>query len=152
MDYQCELQKAAPQPAVSIRTWASVQELPKVLGQSFAAVAQYLAEKGEQPAGPVFVAYYNMDMQNLDIEAGFPVARELEGRGAIRSSEIPGGDLASCVFTGPYSDMVPAYEALKTWVEGQGREPTGVSYEIYLNDPQTTPQQELQTRIIFPLK
>jgi effector-binding domain-containing protein len=98
------------------------------------------------------VAYYNMDMQNLDIEIGFPVPEKLEGQGAVRASRIPGGRLAACTYTGPYQDMAPAYDALARMVREQGLKATGVAYEIYLNDPQTTPPGELQTRILFPLK
>jgi effector-binding domain-containing protein len=152
MEYSCELYDGPAQPVVSIRTWASDKELPRILSQSFAAVVRFLAEKGEQPAGPAFIAYYKFDMQNLEFEAGFPVADKLEGRGAIRAGEIPGGKQASCLYVGPYKAMTPAYVALTAWVKASGYEPTGVAYEMYLNDPQTTPPEKLQTRIIFPLK
>jgi effector-binding domain-containing protein len=38
------------------------------------------------------------------------------------------------------------------WMAEQGYEGTGVSYELYLNDPTETPPAELQTQIIFPVK
>ena len=148
----CELLEQPAQPAVAIRTWTSAGDLPRVLGQTFSSLAQFLAEKGTQPSGPPFVAYYNMDMQNLDIEIGFPVPEKLEGQGAVRPSRIPGGRLAACTYTGPYQDLAPAYDALSRMVQERGLKATGVAYEIYLNDPQTTPPQELQTRILFPLK
>jgi len=34
------------------------------------AIAQYLGEQGQQPAGAPFEDYYNMDMQYLDVEIG----------------------------------------------------------------------------------
>jgi effector-binding domain-containing protein len=93
-----------------------------------------------------------MDMQDLDVEIGFPVARELPGRGDIRAGEIAGGKAATCLYTGPYEDIGQPYEALSQWMEENGYEPTGVAYEMYLNDPQETPPEELQTQIMFPLR
>jgi effector-binding domain-containing protein len=115
-------------------------------------MAQYLGELGEQPVGPPFVAYFNEDMADLDIEIGFPVARELPGRGGVQPSEIPGGKVATCLHVGPYGEIEPAYEALTEFVAESGHEATGICYEVYLNDPQETPPEALQTQILFPLK
>jgi effector-binding domain-containing protein len=152
MSYQCEVTKRASQPTLNIRTRTAVEDLPRVLGQAYGSIAQYLGELGEQPAGPPFVAYHNQDMQDLDIEIGFSVARQLPGRGDIQAGEIPGGKVATCLHIGPYSEIGPAYTALSQWMEEQGYEPTGVAYESYLNDPEQTPPEELRTQIAFPLK
>jgi effector-binding domain-containing protein len=140
------------QPVLSIRTKSAVQGLPQVLGVSLGAIAQYLGSLGENPAGAPFVAYYNMDMQNLDIEIGFPVSHPLAGQGNIQSTQIFGGKVATCLHVGPYSDIRPAYDALTQFIKEKGAEVTGVAYEFYLNDPQTVPPSELQTQIYFPLK
>jgi effector-binding domain-containing protein len=122
------------------------------LGRAYGAIAQYLGELGEQPVGPPFTAYYNMDMQNLDVEIGFPVSGRLPGKDDISASEIQGGKVATCLYTGPYSEIEPAYNALSQWMKDNGYEATGVAYEMYLNDPEQTAPQELQTQIVFPLK
>jgi effector-binding domain-containing protein len=88
----------------------------------------------------------------LTVEIGFPVSRVLDGRGEIISSEIPGGKIATCQHTGPYSEIKPAYEELMRCVAKEGYEAVGVAYEFYLNDPSLTSPQELVTQIIFPLK
>ena len=152
MNYNPEIKEQPARPALSIRTRTSVQALPEVVGQAYGKIAGYLAELGKVPAGAPFVAYYNMDMQDLDIEIGFPVAKPQEGKGEIRASQVPGGKLAFALHTGPYREIGPAYEALTQYVREQGCEPTGVSYEFYLNDPQETPPAELQTQVVFPLK
>jgi len=152
MSYKCELKEQPARPTMAIRTRAAVEDLPRVLGEVYGTIAQYLGELGEQPVGPPFTAYYNMDMQDLDVEIGFPVARELPGRGDIQASEIPGGKVATCLYTGPYSDMEPAYDALFQWMEENDYEASGVCYEIYLSDPEEVPPEEWQTQIVFPLK
>ena len=152
MSYACELKEQAAQPTLAIRTRTSVQDLPRRLGESFGAIAQYLGELGEHPTGAPFSAYYNMDMENLDVEIGFPVSRELPGRGDIQPGEIPGGKAATLLYTGPFSEMEPAYDALSQWMAENGHEPTGVAYEVYLSDPDEVPPEELQTLIMFPLR
>jgi effector-binding domain-containing protein len=152
MSYNCEVIDRPAQPVLSIRTRGAAQDLPAILGQAYGAIAQYLGQLGQAPAGAPFVAYYNMDMQNVDMEIGFPVAKPLAGKGNIQASEIPGGKAGTCLYIGPYDKMVPAYETLTQWMQAQGYTPTGVSYEIYLNDPQQVPPEALQTQIVFPIK
>ncbi len=152
MSYQCEVKNQPAQKTLSIRTRTAVQDLSQVFGKGYGAIAQYLGELGEQPIGPPFAAYYNMDMEDLDVELGFPVGRDLPGRAEIKAGEIPGGQVATCLSTGPYSEIESGYTALTRWMEEKGYEATGVSYELYLNDPNETPPAELQTQIIFPVK
>ena len=152
MTYKCEVKEQAVQPALSIRTRSSLQDLPQKIGEAIGAIAHYLAELKEPPAGPPFTAYYNMDMQDLDVEMGFPVTKLVPGKNEIRASEILGGKVATCLHTGPYNEIKSAYKALSEWMKENGHEEIGVAYEMYLNDPSHTPPQELKTQIAFPLK
>jgi effector-binding domain-containing protein len=149
---ECEAIHQPMQPVLSIRTRTSVDQLPDLVGQSYAAIMQYLQEAGGAPSGVPFAAYFNMDMQDLDVELGFPVAQALPGQGQIQPGAIPAGMVATCLYTGPYPQMGAAYEAITQWIKDHGYEPSGVSYEYYLNSPADCPPEELQTRIAFPLK
>jgi effector-binding domain-containing protein len=152
MSVACQLITRPTQPTLAIRTRTAVQDIPSVLGQTFGAIGAYLGKLGEPPACAPFVAYYNMDMQDLDIEIGFPVARSLPGEGNIEASEMPAGDYGACTHVGPFDKMEPTYKALTEFIAQQGRQPTGVAYEVYLSDPSIVPMEELQTQILFPLK
>lgn len=152
MTYPCDVKEKSHQPVLSIRARTPVDALPGILGEGINTIYQYLSELGEQPAGAPFVAYYNMDMQDLDIEIGFPVAKELPGKEKVQSSHISGGLQATCLYTGPYPEIGLAYEELTQWVQDHGYQATGVAYEHYLSDPTTTPPEELKTQIVFPLK
>jgi effector-binding domain-containing protein len=152
MTYNCELVEQSPQPTLSIRTTTTIKELPQELGKAYGAIGQYLGQLGEQPAGAPYAAYFNWDTKDFDVEIGFPVSGTFPEKDDIKSSEIPGGKLARCLYTGPYNKIEPAYNALTAWVKENGYEATGVAYEFYLNDPGETPQEELMTQIVFPLK
>ena len=148
----CELIERSAQPVLSIRTRTSVQNLPTLFGKVYGTIGQYLGELQQQPAGAPFTAYYNMDMQDLDVEIGFPVASPLPGTGEVLAGEIPAGRYAACLHIGPYDAVGTAYDALQAWLKEHACEATGVSYEFYLNDPQQVPPQELQTQVLFPVK
>ena len=152
MATQCEIVQRPAQLTLSVRTRTSVDQLPALMGQVFGAIAAYLGELGQFPAGAPYAAYYNMNMQDLDVEIGFPVPAALAGKDQIQPGEVPGGAAASCVHVGPYDRVSQAYEALQAFVAEQGREPTGVAYEFYLNDPSEVPPEELQTQVVMPLR
>lgn len=152
MPYECKVEEKPTQPTLSIRTIISVQEMPQVLGKSYMSIGKYLEELGEPFAGPPFAMFYNMDMQNLDVEIGFPVAKKLPKKGEIKASEIPGGKKATLLYKGAFSEMEPAYNKLSKWVEENGYKSTGVAIEYYLDDPKDTPTEELRTQIVYLLK
>ena len=152
MDYKIELTEEVEQPVLSMRTVTAVGNLPQVLGKVYPAIIDYLQQKGLQPSGPSFVAYYNMDMENLDIEAGFLVAEPIPGQGEIEASVIPAGKRVSSLYKGPYQECTAVYEAMNKWIAAKGETPTGVAYEFYYNSPQEVPESELLTKIVFPLR
>lgn len=151
MSQKCEFITIPQTPTLTIRARTKVEGLPNLIGSSYGAIMQYLGEIGEQVVGEPFVIYYNLDMQDLDVEMGFPVSKALPGKDQVCPSELPVGPAATTLFIGPYTSMAPAYEDLTKFIQENHREPTGVAIEYYLNGPETPPEQ-LQTRIVFPLK
>ncbi len=151
MNAQCKIESRPAQPTVSVRTRTPVSELPGVIGPLYGRIMAYVGEMGAAPTGAPFVAYYNMDMADLDIEVGFPVDRALPSRGDLSGSVLASGDYATCMHIGPYDQVGPAYTALTEFVQQLGRTPTGVAYEFYYNSPQETPPEQLQTLVMFPL-
>lgn len=152
MSYDCEILEQDAQLVLSIRTKTSVQQRPQLLGESYMKIMQYLGEQGEAPAGAPFAGYFNMDMQNMDVEIGIPISKDLPEKGEIKVGEIPAGKYAVCIYTGPYDKIEPAYTTLTQWVNENGYEASGIAYELYIDDPGVTPPEELKTQIFFLLK
>jgi len=152
MSQICETLIRPAQPVMSVRTRAAVDDLPEVLGRVYARLMKYLSSQGAAPSGAPFVGYYNMDMQDLDLEIGFPVTKSLTGDETIQAGEIPAGEYAACLYTGPYQKMKEPYSALQEYIASLGRMPTGVAYEVYLNAPNQVPPEQLKTQILFPLQ
>jgi effector-binding domain-containing protein len=152
MKYKCKIIEREAQNVLTVRTTSSAQNLPVTLGKNYGIIMQYLGQIGEQSSGPPYVAYYNMDMDNLNIDIGIPVNKQIADNDEIKAKVIPEAKYASCLYIGPYSEMAPAYELLTKYVKEKGYESTGIAYELYLNDPSVVSQEELKTEILFPLK
>lgn len=147
----CEIKEQPAMPVLSVRTRCAVAELPQVLGQTYAKIEAYLAQNGAQPVYAPFVVYYNMDMDALDIDAGFPVAGGLTGLDEIQANELPAGRVLTARYIGPYEGMPEAYAAVDAFAQEHEIKRHGVVYEFYHNDPTITPPEQLITEIVFPL-
>ncbi len=146
-----EILQKMEQPTVFIRTITKVQDLPILIGQSYGKMATYLQEVGELLADVPYVAYHNMDMQNLDVEFGFPVARPLPGKGDIQSGSIPTRKVIFCMYRGPNSEMAPVYDEMAKYIAGHHLEPFGTTYEHYYNGLEFL-VSDLLTMIVMPVK
>ena len=151
MDYKIQVVETAARPALSIRTRSSVTELPLHIGEACQRIMAYLSVIDEEPNGMPFVAYYNLDMNDLDVEIGFPVAKSISGSEDIQASQIPGGKKLTCMHQGPYQQMEETYKAMAAYIEEHRLHPSGVVYESYYNDPARVPEEELLTLIEFLL-
>lgn len=152
MPYTCELSSIDPQPAITIRTRAAAEDLPEVFEMSFARLIAYLETTGEDISGPPFAIYYGFPTEEIDVEMGLPVTRMVPASEDIISRQIGIENAASTVHTGPYEEIESAYIALAEWINNNKYEPTGESYEFYLNDPGTTSPEDLQTIMFMPVK
>jgi len=152
MTYQIELIEQKAQPVLAIRTRTNMAGLPKTIGESYAKIMGYLTELGEQPVDAPYTAYHNLDMENLDVEMGFPVSGKFPEKDGIQAGEIPSGKSACCLYKGPYAGMEQPYNEMFKWIGENGYQSTGVCYEYYYNSPAEVPETELLTRIVMPVK
>lgn len=152
MGYQFELTDEKELPALSMRVRTPVGNLKNEFGRVYGEIMAYLEETGEKTEGPAFGGYFNMDMEDLDVEIGFIMPKVVPGKGNVQASSIPAGKQVSCMFKGGYEDMEPVYNAMMEWMGEKGLETTGASYEYYYNSPEEVPMSELLTKIVFPVK
>ncbi|MCC5895197.1 MAG: GyrI-like domain-containing protein [Alkalibacterium sp.] len=151
MNYLMQVVETAAQPALTMRKTTSMGEMPKLIGEIYGSITKYILEKGEEPIGPAFIAYYNMDMDHLIIDVGFPIQHIIEGSGEITLSSVPGGKKAIGFHKGPYDKVGLLYEQMTAWLSREGYRPTGVVYEYYYHSPEEVDSSELLTRVEFLL-
>lgn len=134
-----------------VRRRGPVQNLPELVSAAYAAIGAYAAEAGAALVGGPYVTYYNADMQDLDVEMGFPVAGPMPGRGEVQFRMLPESRVATCLHTGPYDQIGPAYAALQAWMAQNGLTPSEQMFEWYLNDPEQAAPEALLTKIAWVL-
>jgi effector-binding domain-containing protein len=149
---QIELSEQNAQPVLMIRTRTSMETLSNVIGEGYEKIVSYLAGIGQQPAGVPYTCYHNTDMQDMDVEIGFPVAKMLPGKGDIQAGELPAGKYVTMMYKGPYSGMEKPYDEIFAWMKARGYGQAGVYYEYYYNAPDEVPEEELLTKIAIPVK
>jgi effector-binding domain-containing protein/DNA-binding transcriptional MerR regulator len=154
MSYEVKVRDLAPQPVVAVRSQCPTAGIQEAVGRSFGALFGYLGQEGIRPAGPPLIAYHSVDRDTgVDMEVCVPISEPATGRGDIVSCELPGGPVAYALHCGAYHEIGPAYQAVATWVQDNGREVAGPPREIYLNDPSAVGDPaDLRTEIQFPLK
>lgn len=117
-----------------------------------------LAARGTVPAEPAMKGVFFDDPDlapedRLRSRACLPVADTVAVDGPLVETVLRGGVYARLAYTGPYADMRGAYRGLMgVWLPSSGYQPDDAPiFEAYLNDPGSTPQDELRTDIHLPL-
>lgn len=150
-----------PGPA---RPFLSVRETFPHLTDAFAtvqAVAQTVIRQVPAAAREhmIVVAHSDFDEEDLDLEIGFSLTRELKksialpGGLTMTTHELPAVDtLATLARTGPGSETHLATGALGLWMEANGYTVTGPCREVFIEVPFQKPgQEDVVMEIQFPV-
>jgi effector-binding domain-containing protein len=147
-----EIKEVAEQNTLMIRLITPASRLSDVMGEAYGELGAYMGRKGIQFAGPPYAMYYNMDMEALDVEMGFPTVAKESGERRIKTGRIPGGKVASALHAGPYAKLEETYRKLMDYVNEKGVQVYEEwMYEFYLNSPMEVLPEDLQTEIRFIL-
>jgi len=126
-------------------------EIPVLMGE----VVGFIMAKGLQMMGPPFGVYFNspqeVPVEELLYEVGMPFAGEAEEEGRVKIKTIPAQLVLSTIYKGPYSEAGMAIGALAEHAYKNNYEIIGPPIEIYLSDPNETPESELLTEMCFPV-
>jgi len=138
------------QHVLSIRTTIHFNDFPDFSGQVYRKIEEYAAQTGLLFSDSPFVCFYNTDLENLDVEIGFPVANSAPGNGKIAGHTFPAQKVVSGIFLGAYQDTDPLMFSILQWVTDHGYKQQGPIFNYYLNDDDR-PVGELLTRIAVPI-
>jgi AraC family transcriptional regulator len=92
--------------------------------------------------------------EKIRYDACLTVPDSFAGTPELPVAVIGDGEYACAVVKGPYTNLAPAFAWLcGGWGPDSGREFAGApGLEFYINDPKTTPPEELLTEICVPLE
>ena len=125
-----------------------------MMGEVYHELMAYVAQQGKQIAGAPYCKYFNgsEDYMQWDIELGVPVSEYLPEQGEIFMSKTCEGKAICATHKGAYKDIEKTYTPLMEYLAANNLESTGVYYDYYISDPSDTPESELLTKVVFPIK
>ncbi|HOT04569.1 MAG TPA: MerR family transcriptional regulator [Methanolinea sp.] len=113
-------------------------------------------KNGVAITGPCLSICYDHEYRktDADIEMAIPIQGMVavsDPRFAVRT--LPAVRVISVVYRGPYEHegLSVAFEKAFGYAAGQGLEPTGPDRQVYLNNPDETPADELLTEVQIPV-
>lgn len=96
-----------------------------------------------------------MNLENLDVEVGFPVAKHtvfnhMDEENEILKKIVPTQKIITAIDLGPYELQDLTLEELFLWAKDRGYELHGDIYYQYLNDL-NRPESEYLTKMMLPI-
>ena len=135
---------------LSVRTTIPFHCFPATAQEVYCSILEHLGRRNNYPAGEPFVCYHNTDLENLDVEMGFPVSELVSGYDNIHSNLIPAQKTVSGLFLGAYEQTDLLLFEMLNWITEHGYNQQGKIYHYYLNNEDRDPN-ELLTRIVIPI-
>lgn len=153
MPYDVAIAETAPQQIAAVKVHTTLSQIADDIGAGFGAIMHAVGRGGLTPAGaPLLVFHDIIDEETAGhVEICIPIIGALDHTDTVYDRELEGGTMATTMHQGPYEQITPAYHTLAGWIEQNGYEIAGPPREIYLNDPQTVPPEELLTRVEYPV-
>lgn len=112
---------------------------------------QELARLGLKRAGPIQMLYHGQefDRENADVE----VQAVVESKAPVTTRKPAYAACATVLHKGPYEGLPGAYEALAAWMAQHPEyRICGPAIDRYLNAPDITPPEKLETGVLFPVE
>lgn len=105
-------------------------------------------------SGPPYFSCTEPDEKGImTAEVGIPVDRAGATAGRVEPGVLPGGDVATAYYLGPYETLGVAYRQLWSEIEAAGLTPNGHPREVYVTAPRATPDPEdYGTHLVWPVR
>lgn len=125
-----EMFEHEPQKVAVVHGHVENSEYDDFLARAFEEVRALLADQHLSASGPPF-ARYRATGVGMEVDAGFPVDRDVRPRGRVTAATLPGGTMVVAPHAGHHDTVGFTYEALQEWLAGNDYMPAGDPWESY---------------------
>lgn len=142
-----------PQHILCIRRRVAPSELQQALGECLGTLFTHAAKRGLAIAGWPICRYLSTGLGLWTIEPAVPLVTACNSEGEMRADVLPGGWVALGIHAGPYDQLPDTNAAIERWIEANGFEASGGTWEHYITDPAQHPDpDDWRTEVYWPLK
>ncbi|MCK5918996.1 MAG: GyrI-like domain-containing protein [Cocleimonas sp.] len=143
---------------IGIANDCDLKDMSTVMPADFQMVGGFIEENNLPIDGSVFALYNDFDLtnQHASFISAIPIKGDIEVKvdAPFIIGELEGGDFIKATHTGSYPHLGNGWAAAMGYGRAKkiktSKSPVGI--EFYLNDPTTTPANELITEIVLPIK
>ncbi len=130
------------------------EEIGKSMGEAFHEVWDFMQKNAIPPAGAGLSVYYDYSEDEIEFRTGFFVspADAAKAQGSVKADRTPATRAVHAVHTGSYAGMRDTYGKIMGDMQWAGLKYGKPTWEVYLDDPDTTPEAELKTEIFIALE
>lgn len=132
---------------------ADLDGMARAMGTAFSDILAFMHRKDIAPAGSALSVYPAFNKTPMKFRAGFFVHEgdAAKASGTVKSGHTPAGDVVTLTHTGPYAGLAASYKMLMEEMQHDGLSYATPAWEVYLDDPDTTPPTDLRTEIFIAL-
>lgn len=125
------------------------QSISEAMGSGFGEVFGFAGQHAITPRSMPMSLYVEMPSDKLRFRAGMLVSAEDAARseGDVKAGLIPAGEALTATHVGPYSSLSQSHRALWDYADAEGLIKAFPVWEIFVDDPQETKEDELRTEI-----
>lgn len=168
MDNSVEIINNQAKCTIQITANIPMWKMPVVIGNAYKDITKYMDKNAAKPSGPPFVRYLNVKWNEINrvnkvtafikmftrkwnMIIGFPIDKKLDGEKDLKPGELPGGKFVKTIHRGAYQKVGITYNKLLSFIVKENLNYKNESLEIYLNDPETTKEEDLETIVLIPI-
>ena len=123
-------------------------DIATALAEGYQEIRLFMVDNGlEESASPMAISRSSSE-RNVQLDAAIPIfMKPLELNGRLRVGKSPAGQAVRLIHYGSYSQMGRSYEKLAAYMAAHDLPEGQVSWEHYVTEPGTTPENDLITHI-----
>ncbi|MEE2945845.1 MAG: GyrI-like domain-containing protein [Pseudomonadota bacterium] len=127
--------------------------IAQAMGSAFVTAYAFMESEGISPISKPLTVYSEMPGVMIKFRSGFLVKRKDAqlAAGDVKSGKIPACTALHAVHHGPYMQLNKTHAAIWGHAKKNGLTSAVPVWEIYIDDPQTTPHDELRTEVYHRL-
>ncbi|NKC02188.1 MAG: helix-turn-helix domain-containing protein [Pseudomonadales bacterium] len=140
-------------PILYIQRRVPHADLQQLFSECFPKLYGHCMQNGYEMAGNPIARYVDFTPGMVTVDCIIPLQKAAGGDGEIQMGELQSGPAAIATHSGPYDTLSETYGAIEKWIEENGYQRKGASWEWYVTDPGEVPDpKEWKTEVYFPIR